>query len=352
MSDFTPLRERVDRLALDAPLPEFAELKQRAVLRRRRRRVAIGASVVAALIAVPMVITIPGNGHREPLPLGQSKPVIGEGPVWFDAQGLHRGDQVEQTPVKRMGALALVRTGAVYQDPATSDVWFQPWGGDPRVVGHGVSAGPGGDPEGDTAAWFEGSELVVYDTATGSEISRTPQLPAAANCGEMCAEHYPAGSNFVEVSAEKVIWTGYTRREPTITFDVSSQTTTQVTSPVIDVHGQVAVRYDWSGSGAIVVSVPGQATARYPALEPRARLSPDGRYVLGVESTKSRHAAAIVDVRSGEVFHVPKNGSPFISWSYGDTALVKTDDQFLACDASQRTCKSLPADGEFLMPTT
>ena len=87
---------------------------------------------------------------------------------WYDAKGLHRGDVVEQTPVEIeaagrghdgdiTGALALVRSGAVYLDPATGDVWFHPWGGEPRIVGHNSAAGPGGDPNGNTAAWSEGS---------------------------------------------------------------------------------------------------------------------------------------------------------------------------------------------------
>ena len=55
---------------------------------------------------------------------------------------------MEQTPVELLrpertlesgqilgdkGALALVRSGALYLDPATGDVWFHPWGGKPRV---------------------------------------------------------------------------------------------------------------------------------------------------------------------------------------------------------------------------
>ena len=41
-------------------------------------------------------------------------------------------------------------------DPAQHDVWYHPWGGEPRIVGNDSYAGPGGDPDGDVAAWFEG----------------------------------------------------------------------------------------------------------------------------------------------------------------------------------------------------
>ena len=63
---------------------------------------------------------------------------------------------MEHTPVVPQGALALVRSGALYWDEM-SDVWFHPWGGGPRIVGHTSVAGPGGDPNSDTAAWFEAS---------------------------------------------------------------------------------------------------------------------------------------------------------------------------------------------------
>ena len=103
----------------------------------------------------------------------------------YDATGLHHGDVVEQTPVELFetdaeGAfrvLAPVRRGALYRDPATDDVWFHPWNGQPRVVGHDSETGPGGDPAGDVAAWFEGDVLVVYDTAHDREISRTTEEP-------------------------------------------------------------------------------------------------------------------------------------------------------------------------------
>jgi hypothetical protein len=117
-------------------------------------------------------------------------------------------------PDGQRGALALVRSGAVYLDPATGDVWFHPWDGEPRVVGRNSATGPGGDPSGDTAVWFEGSrpdgptggpgELVVYDTAAGQEISRTVQAHGVGDIS--CCEYRPTGNGFLQVSAERVVW--------------------------------------------------------------------------------------------------------------------------------------------------
>src|SRR5262245_9116707 len=228
MSEFTPLREAVDTLAGRSPSPDFAGLERRAT-RRGRRRVVMVAAVTAAVVAGSVLAITGLDDDRRTAPLEPAKPVVGAGPVWYDAQGLHRGDVVEQTPVDLVvperavskdqvipqeGALALVRSGAVYLDPATGDVWFHPWGGEPRIVGHNSDAGPGGDPDGDIAAWFEGSdalnagpgELVIYDTAAGREISRTVQ---ARGVDRSSGDHYPAGNRFLQVSAERVVWSAW-----------------------------------------------------------------------------------------------------------------------------------------------
>ena len=100
MSDFTPLREAVDTLAGRSPSPDFGELKRRAT-RRGRRRVAMAAAATVAVIAGSVVGR--DTGHRmttEYWPRWRARPSRSraQGPVWYDAKGLHRGDVVEQTP--------------------------------------------------------------------------------------------------------------------------------------------------------------------------------------------------------------------------------------------------------------
>ena len=290
-------------------------------------------------------------------------------PVWYDAKGLHRGDVVESTPVELVqpdrpgsvspqnAALALVRSGAVYLDPAAGDVWFHPWAGAPRVVGHDSKAGPGGDPNSDIAVWFEGSdplnatpgELVVYDTAAGREISRTLQKEGVADCSGTCGDHFPAGNGFLQVSTERVVWTSWTQR---YSHDLRTRSTSEVKTPeashLADVHDDVEVLVE---RGDVVLTVPGRAEQRYPELESHLRLSPSGNHVLAVEGTEDRHAAAIVDIGSGELWRVPSDAYAWIAWSYGDIALVDTEAELLACDASRRTCERLPAERPILMPT-
>jgi hypothetical protein len=381
MSEFTPLREAVDTLASRTPSPDFGELKRRAT-RRGRRRVVMAAVATAAVVA-GSVLGITGlEDGRRTAPVEQPKPVVGAVPVWYDAKGLHRGDVVEQTPVEigvldgvdtvtLKGALALVRSGAVYLDPATGDVWFHPWGGDPRIVGHNSAAGPGGDPNGDTAVWFEGfdplnathGELVVYDTAAGREISRTTQSHGVTGCVGGCGDHRPPGNGFLQVSAERVVW--QVLAEPsglkTYSHDVRTRTTSEVKTPkeryrIMDVHGDVEV-FGEHGSFNLVLKAPGGAEERYPDLEWFGRLSPSGNYVQAVEDTKERHGAVIVDTRTGELWRVPKNVYPLIAWSYGDIAMVDHIEDgrrigaLLACDAARRTCERLPAERAILMPT-
>lgn len=331
---------------------EYDGLLQR---RRSQRRNRAAALAVSAVVAVLAILSVQANlaAGPQPQPMQpEPTPDVGGVPVWYDEDGLHRGNVVEQTPAK-VQSLALVQTGALYLTPATGEVWFHPWGRDPRIVGHDVIAGPGGDPEGVTAAWFEASELVVYDTEAGRVVSRTVQShPMLANCLDMCAEHYPAGSNFLQVSAERLVWISGAA-EDAYSHDVSTGKTSEVEAPVIDVHDDALVTGDYSrNSSALILSTPGRAEGRYPDLEPRARLSPNGDYVLAVEGSKERHGATIIEIRTGDLWRVGGSRYPWIAWSYGDIALVDTEDALLACDAGRRICKRLPATRGFLMPTT
>jgi hypothetical protein len=360
------------------PEPDSAVLAR--VVRRGRQRSVRRRAIFGATSAAVVVVLV-GSGlavanskaHGSRVHIETPKPtpsttLPGAVPVWYDARGLHHGDVVEQTPVEigqqlngamGNGALALVRSGAVYLDPATGDVWFHPWGGEPRIVGRNSSAGPGGDPNGDTAAWFEGSELVVYDTAAGREISRTDQQHSV---GFLIGDHHPAGNTFLQVSAERVVWLGtqgvFSPSEETYmvySHDLRTGTTSVLRDSPLDVHGHVEVLAspgsDW------VLRAPGRAEKHYPELENRARLSPSGNYALAVENPAGggRHAAAIVDTRTGELWPVPRNAYPWIAWSYGDIALVDTNEGpnsvLLACDAARRTCERLHAERPILMPT-
>ena len=168
---------------VEAPYVDVAAVRAGARDRARRTQTAVVAVVVVIVALAGLAIQLNRNAKSlEPV-----TPPPGNVPVWYDAAGLHHGDVVEQTPVEvwdgEGGDLALVRTGALYRDQANNDVWFHPWGGEPRIVGRDSREGPGGDPNGDLAAWFEGQEMVVYDTAKDLEVSRTIFVPRAVVAG-------------------------------------------------------------------------------------------------------------------------------------------------------------------------
>ena len=371
-SDETDLIERLHAVArgFEMPAAPPGDDVHRGRRRVRRTRALVAGAAAAVVVVVLGVSAALGgqdrSGSRGMEPVERPGLVVGAVPVWYDESGLHRGDVVEQTPVDlvqpehvvgpdqvapQRGALALVRSGAVYLDPATGDVWFHPWGGHPRVVGHDSKSGPGGDPNGDTAAWFDAGlgKLVVYDTAAGRVISRTPEY---ASVGDLGGDHWPAGNGFLQVSAERVVWAA----EGTIySHDVRTGRTSAIQDAsasryLMDLHDQVEVFRERGTASALVLSVPGRSEERYPDLEARARLSASGNHLLSVEGTETRHAAAIVDTRTGELWRLP-NAYPSIAWSYSEIALVDVQHALLACDAPRHSCRSLPAERPFLMPT-
>lgn len=374
----TDLVERLHAVAqgFAMPVAPLADDVRRGRRRVRRIRVLVAGVVAAVVLGVTAVVGGQGRGGSDGMDPIERPEVVGDA-VWYDANGLHRGDVVETTPIEigqaerdtLTGALALVRSGAVYVDNPAGDVWFHPWGGEPRIVGQGSEAGPGGDPNGDIAVWFEGSdadadagagpgELVVYDTAAGREISRTIQFHGVSYG---CCQLLAPGNEFLQVSAERVVWSS---GSIVYSHDIRSRTTSRVLSLPQDVHDQIDVFFEEAGgSSDVVLRVPGRADERFPGMSSDFRLSPSGNYLLAVDITETPLAAVMIDTRTGELWRLPKSVYPNIAWSYGDIAMVDQDGtrfigerqdvgvKLLACDAARRICEPLPAERGFLLPT-
>ena len=397
-----------------APHVDLDAVRSRARTHRRRTVIAAVTATAAAVAVIVAGTTLAtGPDTTAPDPVAPVRLLPGPVPVeavWYDAAGLHHGRRVEQTPVdltltsplpaeapagavgSELGVLALVRTGAVYRDPATDDVWFHPWNGEPRVVGHGSAAGPGGDPRGDTAAWFEGTDLVVYDTARGREISRTTQHPVV---GGEYQDHVQSGHGFKHVSAQEVVWRS--ERPYGVTseygeygvhrFDVATErssllseepTDPEALVPLLDVHDSTRT---WRGAvdretdrSPLVIDVLGRPQRLFRSLDAPAWLSAEGSFVVSDWWTDDSHGVAIVDVGTGQTWKVAelvdertgetwslsakKNYFTF-AWSYGDLALVRVEpwrgraeETLLACDAVTHVCDELPTQGDVLTPTS
>lgn len=306
-----------------------------------------------------------------------TKAVPGEGaPVWWDQDGLHRGDVVENTAVPllkdRRAHLALVRSGALYRDQRNGDLWFHPWGGTPRVVGHATMAGAGGDPEGDTAAWFDDRDLVVYDTAQAKVVSRTREGAVVSPSAEY-VEHVGHGNGWVYVSAAQVVWryasgaeetTAFARRDlVTGTTDLSWQPlpASRARAKFVDVSRDSAV---WTvgdvygGKGAYLYDRAGSTrTGRVRNLEGPARLSPDGTWLLTAELADGTHGVAFTDLRTGRVWKpFAKAVYAFYSWAYGDVAVMRTEFKLpserwtlTGCSMTERKCEQLKTRGEVVI---
>lgn len=326
--------------------------------------VAVSAAFLTVAVVAVVLLGQPGSpaGQIDPVPTPR---LVSPGlPVWYDADGLHRGTEVYDVPIDLLGgppqaahALALAGTGALYLDPARGDVWFQPWEGLPRVVGRGSRFGPGADPDGTTAAWFEGAELVVYDTARGRELTRRT-TPEPVTGGR---EHLD-GNGFRYLDSDEVVWAA----DPNVfrydldTGDIDVVWRPGVITPVRafigDRHDGWLAWADFTSDGARVTRLSGEPVASFEAPERFAQFSPDGRFLLA--STRvGGERAVVAEVPTGDVwFPSEEEAYPWLGWSYGDTAMIAQDgggeETLLACDVEARECTRLSHHGRVLLPTS
>ena len=348
-----------------------------------RRRARLATLAVLALVASAVALLRIDGDDAAPIttdPPATTVAAVGAVPVWWDERGLHHGDVLEQTPFELnrrdeiVSVLALVRDGALYVDPENGDVWFHPWGGEPRVVGHHSDAGPGGDSDGVLAAWFEGTELVVYDTARDVEISRTPETPVLATPFRLYVGGYEhvTGNGFMHISSEEVVWrsaAGVHRLDvaggrSSLVWE-GSQFAPQRLEDLQDrtrVWGDYGTGSLQSGStetGSLSVEVAGRGTLPVPDLAPMGRLSGDGRFVVSAIDTDRALGAAFVDLRTRETWPVVgEHWNAWISWSYGEIAVLRVergtagpDLGLFACDVDAHECSQLKSDGSILLPS-
>ena len=214
------------------PAVDVPTLRARAGRARRRRRataVSLAAAAVAATVGIG-VLLVP-HSSSEPTPAPRPPTVVPTGTpprsaVWYDADGLHHGADVYAVPGTAAPiSIAPVRGGAVYLVPSTLHIRYQPWHGPARDIGRGSREanwllGPGSGPDGSTAAWFDGQDLVMYDTARGTEVARV------AEPGRRVMPYYEHefGTRFRYVDDTYVVWDARDGR--VLMFDRASGRTT------------------------------------------------------------------------------------------------------------------------------
>ena len=196
---------------------EYGELLHRRRSQRRNRAAALAVSAVVAVLAVLSVqANLAPDSQPQPLqPSPSPAPDVGGVPVWYDAEGLHRGRRRGADPgravrQKRRGFVGRAGPGAIgcaVPGPRDARRVVPPLGRRPahRGTQRRLLARAGTR----TATPPSGSRDPSSSSTTRPRAARShepTQSPAAPNCQGMCAEHYPAGSNFLQVSAERVVW--------------------------------------------------------------------------------------------------------------------------------------------------
>ena len=341
---------------LTTPEVDLEAVRAGARVRPRRRNLGVAAAALVLVAAVGTAVVSGRDGDRT---LPADAPGSGAAPagaVWLDGNGLHHGTDTMPVDLP-LGSgevvVALVRSGALYVDRTRGDVWFHPWDGEPHIVGRDSESGPGGDPQGDIAAWFEGDVLVVYDTALGREVSRTNERTVD---GHVLEEHVRSGNGFVHLSDDEVVWTtgrdhdASTLRGTVYRLDLRTGVSAQLghDSRLKDVDDGIRLV---STPTNLTLEMPGESPSDLGRVEPVGRLGPDGSFVLApsIVGLGVNHGVVIIDA-TGVTWNVLDEefyGWP--TWAYGDTAMVEVDTDegsyLLACDASDRSCVRVDTEG-------
>jgi hypothetical protein len=332
---------------------DLTALRTRAGQVRRRQRtlgVTLAAAAVAAAVGIGVLLVPHPSSEPTPAPRPPKAVATGTPPstaVWYDADGLHRGTRVYAVPGTAAPiSIALVRGGAVYLVPSTLHIRYQPWHGVARDLGHGSREagwllGPGSDPEGSTAAWFDGPDLVMYDTARHTEIARVPEP------GRRVMPYYENefGTRFHYVDGRRVVWDAQDGR--TLGYDRVTGRTTTVTPRSSDGQSPDVTR----AGGTLRVS---GASGNGPV-----RFSPDGRYLVSLDDTGAA-VTPVVEAADGTSWRaVASTTDASVGWGYGHTLMYlqsggtgQFDDPapLLVYDARTRQVVAVEHRGEVILP--
>lgn len=363
------------------PTVDLDALRSHAVQVRRRQR-ALGMSLAAAGVAVVIGIGVLVTPHRSAEPAPAPQPGVVEVPtgtpppdaVWYDADGLHHGTEVYAVPGTAAPiSIALVRDGAVYLVPSTLRIRYQPWDGPARDIGRGSREanwllGPGADPLGSTAAWFDGPDLVMYDTARDTELVRVPEA------GRKVMPYYENefGTRFRYVDDRRVVWDAQDGR--VLELDRATGRTTAFTGgssltaeALLDWRPDL-VASSTPRSDAVAVSTPDEQTFVLRGVQDAGpvRFSPSGRYLVALHDLAvppgSTDAAepVLMDTTDGSSWRpVTSTTDASVGWGYADTLMYLQSGgtgpfdepaPLLVYDAHSRDLVAVDPRGEVILP--
>jgi hypothetical protein len=315
---------------------------------RRRRIVAVAAAAVAAVLAIAIpVALLPGDSTDEPIErLERTEWSQLDGP-WVDLRSIHVGDlTVPRPPGWNVDVLTSTQDSAVY--------WSSKRGGRVGVLtevrtdgsvhrlGSDVLGPPFTDPTGSYVAWRSTHEIVVYDTSTGSEVSRQP-------VGDDSAVNAVDDGVVTYTDAERLYAWQPDQGEP-VEIDLPD------TGFVSDVAGELRIVGSLSGRGeAYVVDGDGERvlTLEQPGY---GEFDPSGRYIAvsyhyradGRE--QAEFAVRAVDSESdtrlsgydGDIYQISwdPSGVLILGTVAHFDGIVNPDDEltFYACDPETGAC--------------
>ncbi len=334
------LSTSVDDLArrVTPPPPDPNGIRARARSTRRGHWMAAAAGT-AAVIVGGVAITSGLTDQSSVPPVDDPKPSpstviqMNGSAVWSEAKSLHFGSSRVAAPVGVFG-FGLVEDGAVYStDDRDAEVWFQlKDGGDAVQIGDDAQLSPAGDPTSGLAAWFEEADkegsLVVYDTATGEEVTRTSVPPALRPQDNII---FPGFGPVISLSSTSVYYFGpdeeiwvYRWRE-----GGEPEFTGKTKDELFDVAGDVTAQAG-SAEGSVEFVTPDGTTVAAD-LPSGGYLNPDGSLFASVDMDEGRLPSIVVlDTSTGESTKLDlfdSDGEPGLlfgaGWSTDDTLMVK-----------------------------
>jgi hypothetical protein len=363
------------------PAVDVPALRARAGQTRRRRRVtAVSLAAAAVAAAVGIGVLLVPHASSEPTPAPRPPTIVPtgtppRGAVWYDADGLHHGTDVYAVPGTAAPiSIAPVRGGAVYLVPSTLHVRYQPWHGPARDIGRGSREanwllGPGSGPGGTTAAWFDGQDLVMYDTATDTEVARVSEP------GRRVMPYYEHefGTRFRYVDAYYVVWDARDGR--VLMYDRPRGRTTTIGHVSSGADGSRVV--DWrpdmvASSGgdpaAVTVATTSESSAFHlpdVLADGPVRFSPSGLYLMaltdaGEGAPPDAAEPVLMNTFDGSTWRpVESTSDASVGWGYGNTLMYlqsgatgQFDDPapLLVYDARSRRLVAVEHRGEVILP--
>ncbi len=318
-----------------APAPVSAVLARS---RRRRRTAWTRGAVVAAVVAVVLGATTWWTSGDDGAPeQGEVSAETNPLPVpWFADGTLHLArvtvvaDHVE--------TLLEVPDGVVYADTGGHVVHVDN-NGRQRTIGRAV---PGSrlvvEPATGWVAWADPGdgvpELVVNDTLARAEVGRRPLTPPGSGGGEPLGTHGP-----IAIDGERVY---YSSADGDFAWEPSIDVSYALSGAMLDTAEDA--RVSRSDGVLRVTPLPYRTGTVIDADD--ARLTHDGRYAFGIQSTDAYDQLQVFRVEDGRPLQMYAPSDEAVAWTYQDGTFYFAVTHMLQ-DKRFQDMLEMPSEGDY-----